>query len=111
MMRFKIDPEVIRFVQGITAAVQGMAAVLTGTDAISKNALVWIVAVGAMLQGFSAFYMQGVNTNPPAGMLTEERAKELSEPDESTPDAPMPAPEGRTFASGRASVAPEGDLR
>lgn len=99
-MRFKIDPEVIRFVQAITAAVQGMAAVLTGTDAITPTALVWIVAVGAMLQGFGAFYVQGVNTNPPEGMLTEERAKELSDPTP-TPGAEQPP---ATYAPGVAPV-------
>lgn len=92
-----MDPELIRLVQAVTAAVQAMAAVLTGTDAISPTALVWIVAVGAMLQGFGAFYVQGVNTNPPEGMLTEERAKELSTP---IPDTEKPAP----YATGRAPV-------
>jgi len=99
-MMFKVDPEVIRFVQAVTAAVQGLAAVLTGTDAITPTALIWIVAVGAMLQGFAAFYTQGVNTNPPEGMLTEERAKELSAPNPPTPDAEEPA----TYETGRAPV-------
>lgn len=74
-MRFKIDPEVIRLVQMITAGLMAMTAVLTGTDALPEQALVWVVAAGAFLTGFSAAYAQGQQTEPPHGMITEEFAK------------------------------------
>lgn len=74
-MRFKIDPEVIRLVVMITAGVQAMTAVLTGTDALPDVALVWVVALGAFLQGVSAAYAQGQQTEPPHGMITEDYAR------------------------------------
>lgn len=75
-MRFKIDPEVIRLVVMITAGIQAMTAVLTGTDALPDRAFVWVVAVGAFLQGIAAAYAQGVQTEPAHGMLTEEYSKQ-----------------------------------
>lgn len=74
-MRFKIDPEVIRLIVMVTAGIQTMTAVLTGTHAIPDAALVWVVAVGAFLQGMSVAYQQGVQTEPPHGMITEEYAR------------------------------------
>ena len=101
-MVVKVSPEVVRLVTAITAGVQMFSAMLTGTDVLPTSALVVIVAVGASLQAALMAYGQGVQTNPPAGMLTEERARELSAPDPTpVPNVPEPAP---THEAGRAPV-------
>lgn len=100
-MMVKISPEIVRLVTAITAGLQLFAAMLTGTDVISPSVLVVLVAVGASLQAALAAYGQGVQTNPPAGMLTEERARELSAPPERDP-ADMEAP--AAYETGRASI-------
>lgn len=78
-MRFKINPEAVRLAQAVTAFIQLLGAGLTGTDVLPKNALVLIVVIGSALAGALTLYSQGMQTNPPDGMLTEERAAELSE--------------------------------
>lgn len=98
-MRFKISPEMIRLIAIVAAGVQAFTAVLTGTDVVSSKVLVIIVAAGAFLQATAAAYSQGVQTNPPEGMLTEERARELS-----VAAAP---PAGTTPEGWRAPVPPE----
>lgn len=88
-MRLKVDPEVVRIAQAITAFIQLLGAGLTGTDVLPKNALVLIVVIGSALAGALTLYSQGVQTSPPEGMITEERAAELSEPARTEP-APDP---------------------
>jgi hypothetical protein len=88
-MMVKVSPEVIRITLAVTAGLQLFASMLTGTDVLPGSALVVIVALSASLQAMCAAYGQGVQTNPPTGMLTEERAKELSPPPP-TPTAPVP---------------------
>src|SRR5262245_63101297 len=77
-MRLKIDPEIVRFVVAITAGLQGLSAVLTGTDVMGPKALVVVVAVTAFLQGWAAAYAQGVQTEPAHGMLTEESSRTMA---------------------------------
>ena len=79
-MMIKVSPEVIRLTLAVTAGLQLFASMLTGTDVLPASALVVIVALSASLQAMCAAYNQGVQTNPPPGMLTEERAKELAGP-------------------------------
>jgi hypothetical protein len=90
-MMVKVSPEVIRITLAVTAGLQLFASMLTGTDILPGSALVVIVALSAALQAMCAAYGQGVQTNPPPGMLTEERAKDLQ-----TPPAPPATPETTT---------------
>jgi uncharacterized membrane protein YciS (DUF1049 family) len=96
-MMVKVSPEVIRITLAVTAGLQLFASMLTGTDILPGSALVVIVALSAALQAMCAAYGQGVQTNPPTGMLTEERAKELDAP---TAGATEPA----TYETGRAQI-------
>jgi uncharacterized membrane protein YciS (DUF1049 family) len=96
-MMVKVSPEVIRITLAVTAGLQLFASMLTGTDILPGSALVVIVALSAALQAMCAAYGQGVQTNPPTGMLTEERAKELDAP---TPGAVEPA----AYETGRAPI-------
>lgn len=80
MMMVKITPEWVRLLTALAAGTQVFAAALAGTDVLPVKALIVIVAVGSSLNAMLAAYTQGVQTNPPQGMLTEERAKQLSEP-------------------------------
>jgi len=89
-MMIKVSPEVIRLTLAITAGLQLFASMLTGTDVLPASALVVIVALSASLQAMCAAYNQGVQTNPPPGMLTEERAKELAGPAPATEPHPWP---------------------
>ena len=83
-MMVKITPEWVRLLTALVAGSQVFAAAMTGSDVLSAKALIVIVAVGSSLNAMLAAYTQGVQTNPPQGMLTEERAKQLSEPADTT---------------------------
>lgn len=101
MVKFKISPEVVRLVAMITAFVQtvGASLALAAPGAISATVVLVLVAVGGGLQAALASYAQGMQTNPPEGMLTEERAAELTQERELS-DAEAPA----TYETGRAPV-------
>ena len=94
-MRVKVSPEVIRIVLAVVAGLQLFASMLTGVDALPGKVLVVLTAACAAVALMCSTYTQGLQTNPPQGMLTEERAKELetasapSAPPE-TPTAPLP---------------------
>lgn len=79
-MKIKIDPETIRLVQAIAAGLQAVTAVLTGVDALPPVVLVVVVVVGTFLQATSAAYTQGVQTEPPHGMITEDYARNDAAP-------------------------------
>lgn len=79
-MRFKINPEVVRLIAMITAFVQtvGGSLALAAPDVLSPVVALVLMAIGGGLAAALAAYQQGTQTNPPEGMLTEERAAELS---------------------------------
>ena len=89
-MKFKISPEVVRMIAMITAFVQtvGATLALAAPGTVSATLILVIVAIGGGLQAALASYSQGTQTNPPAGMLTEERAAELTDPDPDTEPTP-----------------------
>lgn len=100
-MRVKVSPETIRIAQAVTAFVQLLGAGLTGTDVLPEKALVLLVVIGSALAGALALYSQGIQTNPPEGMITEERAAELTQERELPPsDMETPTP----YETGRAPV-------
>lgn len=103
-MRFKVDPEVVRLAQAVTAFIQLLGAGLTGTDVLPKNALVLIVVIGSALAGALTLYSQGIQTNPPQGMVTEERAAEITQERELPAAETDPAPAYGVYAAGRAPV-------
>ena len=78
-MKFKINPEVVRLITMITAFVQtvGATLALAAPGAVPTTLVLVVVTVGGGLQAALASYSQGMQTNPPEGMLTEERAAEL----------------------------------
>lgn len=61
-MRFKIDPEIIRLIASIAAAVQLFASLLTGTDVLPVKVLIVMSAATAAVAGWCAAYSQGVRT-------------------------------------------------
>ena len=90
-MRVKIDPEIIRITLAIVAGVQLFTSMLTGVDVLPGKVLIVLTALCASVAAMCVAYTQGVQTNPPQGMLTEEHAKELETPAAIVADAP-PAP-------------------
>jgi hypothetical protein len=101
MVKFKINPEIVRLVTMVTAFFQavGAALALAAPGAVPATLVLVFVVIGGGLQAALASYSQGMQTNPPEGMLTEERAAELSQERE-LPGAEAPA----TYETGRAPV-------
>lgn len=84
-MRVKIDPEVIRIALAVVAGTQLFASMLTGVDVLPVKVLLVITAACAAITLMCSTYTQGLQSNPPEGMLTEERAAELDEQTEQAP--------------------------
>lgn len=74
-MRVKIDPEVVRLVVAVTAFIQMFATGLLTVHGIPDWIPGVLIALGAALQAMCAAYTQGIQTEPPHGMITEEYAK------------------------------------
>lgn len=64
MMRFKIDPEIVRLIAMVTGFVQMLGATLAASRALPDRPVLIIIAVGAGLQAALAAYAQGVHTDP-----------------------------------------------
>lgn len=104
MVKVKVSPEVVRIAQAVIAFVQLLGAGLTGTDVLPEKALVLLVVIGSALAGAMTLYSQGIQTNPPEGMVTEERAAEITQERELPVAETSPAPAYGTYAAGRAPV-------
>ena len=93
-MRFKLDPELVRLIAAITAAIQVLGATLAAAHTIPSTPVLIIVAVGSALQAALATYSQGHATpsNEPSVPSVEA---------ETVPDAEQPP---ATYARGAAAV-------
>lgn len=98
-MKFKISPEVVRLIAMITAFVQtvGASLALAAPGTVSATVVLVFVAIGGGLQAALVAYGQGIQTNPPEGMITEERAAELTTQDADTEPTPRFVPGGSVY--------------
>ncbi len=103
-MMVKVNPEVARILVAVTAFVQALGAGFTGAEVLPERALIVLVVVGGALQLALATYLQGVQTEPPHGMVTEEAARDAEAVAPKGTEPPLSAPQAAPYASGVARV-------